>query len=694
MDAVWVKGLENEMNVQVTFVYSFVPGDDTVIEIAASNVYRLFFDGKLSGYGPARAAEGYVRLDKYRVPRDGDRPITVAVEVYSAQVSTFYIMKQPPFFACEITEGGRTVASTGDFRACMLSGRVQKVRRYAMQRSFTEVYRPVCDPHALYSGVTGPDGWLETVPVSMPEIIERRVSYPDLGEIPFKAAESGRLSVDGSDGCAIARYMDVEEYEGFDVRDFEDDHAEQAARLVFEKDELTEPARIGTMRYTAYDLGRSMTGFFKLRISAEPGTVLYILFDETAERTDGGLKLSPFRNNTVNVVKYVFPEGKSESVTFEPVTARYAFLAVTKGSLDIDGFSLVTYENPDPHAFRHSYADPELDEIVDAAVNTLSQNSVDILTDCPSRERAGWLCDSFFSSKAERLFTGDNRAEYSFLENYAMARSFPKIPDGMIPMCYPADSDGTYIPNWSMWYILELEDYLKRTGDRKMIDMSEDRVRGLISFYDRYLNEYGLLENLDSWVFIEWSMCNTDAYISGLNYPTNMLWADALRAAGTLYGIPGLSERCERIKETVRQMAWNGKFFEDNALRGEDGKLQMTGHTTETAQYYAFYFGIADRGTYPELWDLMLNTFGPSRDFMNVYPDVHFSNVLVGFYLRLELLSRYGYGEKLLEESKKLFLKMARETGTLWEHWRMGASLNHGFASAAAVYIDRFAERR
>ena len=31
----------------------------------------------------------------------------------------------------------------------------------------------------------------------------------------------------------------------------------------------------------------------------------------------------------------------------------------------------------------------------------------------------------------------------------------------MLPMCYPADHyDGNFIPNWAMWFVLELEEYI------------------------------------------------------------------------------------------------------------------------------------------------------------------------------------------------------------------------------------------
>ena len=41
---------------------------------------------------------------------------------------------------------------------------------------------------------------------------------------------------------------------------------------------------------------------------------------------------------------------------------------------------------------------------------------------------------------------------------------------------------------------------------------------------------------------------------------------------------------------------------------------------------------------------------------------------------------------------RDFFTQMAEMTGTLWEHSQLSCSLNHGFASMAAVYIDRCAQ--
>ena len=71
--------------------------------------------------------------------------------------------------------------------------------------------------------------------------------------------------------------------------------------------------------------------------------------------------------------------------------------------------------------------------------------------DCQSRERAGWLCDGYFTGKAERVLTGANKVEHDFLENFILENKFDHIPEGMIPMCYPSSHpDGNYIPTWAM----------------------------------------------------------------------------------------------------------------------------------------------------------------------------------------------------------------------------------------------------
>jgi len=691
MQAIWAKNLLTEKNITITFQHKLTPDTDTTLSLATSNLYRLFVNGKLTGYGPARAAHGYSRLDKYSLAEWSGKETVLSVEIHSANINTFYVVDEHPFFAAEIRSGENIIATAADFTAYYMNERVQKVRRFSFQRSFTEIYHLKGNPALFYAGNIDGRIPIETEPVSMNRILPRYVSYPKLNKLPSYSVEYGTVGI-ASDVTPwrdrAYNNIDSLKLKGFLPNELEEDSGEEAGQFTY-RAVSTSADMIGPMAYQIYDFGRTLTGFFSMHISAKVDTTLYILFDEVLSDYETHHAISPFRNNCCNVLKYTISTGEYDLLSFEANSARFATIVITDGLAEVVDFSMVLYENPDAVDFKYDYGDERLNKIVAASVNTFSQNAVDILTDCPSRERAGWLCDSYFSSRAEALFTGKNVVEKSFLENYALCQQSPYLPEGMLPMCYPADhNDGVYIPNWPMWYILELRNYLNRTNDRAMIDQSRKNVYALVDFFKKYYNEYGLLENLESWIFIEWSKCMDPEYTCGQNYPSNMIWAAALEAAAELYDDPSLAQQSDEMKKVIRELAWNGEFFEENSIRDQQGKLVKTGHTTETCQYYAFYFNTASREDYPELFNKLLAQFGPKRDVTAVYPEVYPSNAIVGNYLRLELMLRFGYTQKVLDECCDFFLDMADMTGTLWEHAKLNCSLNHGFASMAAVYID------
>lgn len=238
-----------------------------------------------------------------------------------------------------------------------------------------------------------------------------------------------------------------------------------------------------------------------------------------------------------------------------------------------------------------------------------------------------------------------------------------------------------------MWFVLELEEYIKRSGDCAFAERAKSRVYGLIQYFATFENEYGLLEKLEKWVFVEWSRANDPDVVQDVNFPTNMLYARMLQIAGRLYGDSALLEKSQKLQETIRQRSFNGLFFTDNERRTAHG-LENPGNITEVCQYYAFFMGTADKRTYPELWQTLVQKFGPHRA-ADCCPDVAPANAFIGDYLRLELLYLDGQTEKLLQDLKEYFTPMAERTGTLWEHDQPSASCCHGFASHVLYWLAK-----
>lgn len=109
--------------------------------MTGSTLYRVYLNGEVIHYGPARAPHGYVRCDRVMLAPIEECNI-LAIEVAGYNCPSFYTMDIPSFLQAEVYEDGTCIASTGrNFRGISLEGlREQKVLRYSYQRVFTEIW--------------------------------------------------------------------------------------------------------------------------------------------------------------------------------------------------------------------------------------------------------------------------------------------------------------------------------------------------------------------------------------------------------------------------------------------------------------------------------------------------------------------------------------------------------------------------
>ena len=209
-----------------------------------------------------------------------------------------------------------------------------------------------------------------------------------------------------------------------------------------------------------------------------------------------------------------------------------------------------------------------------------------------------------------------------------------------------------------------------------------------MNYFEKHENSYGLLENLDGWNFVEWSKANE--FVSGENFPTNMLYTMTLRKADKLFPGKGYSKKAISLTETICKMSYINGFFHDQALRNETDVLCVTDSVTETCQYYAFFTGVATRNTHADLLSKLVCDFGRKRKKTGVYKKIYPSNAFIGYFLRLEILAQNGYISEMLCDIEDYFLPMADSTGTLWEMNAPSASCNHGFASYVMVLLNKY----
>lgn len=687
---IWLKQNAEAKNIRAIFRTKAKIAKDSILKLATSGVYSLYVDGVFVAYGPSRAGRNHFRIDEIALEQFAcDKPRLITIEVQSYQVNSYCLIKQPPFLQAEIVTEGHVLTYTGDndFVAGRDTSLVQKVQRFSYQRPFVEAYRlkPDSYDYRICEDIILDE---EVVVLNEKQVVKRYAQYPLYETI------NGQLLLSGlAQKKENPTYVDSRSYtmigdklEGFYPEELEWHISREVQDYNFLKT-MDKKTTLTAGEYSIWNFGIDYAGFLRIQISVLQKTVLYAIFDEILVEEDVNI----IRDECCRAVKYELSEGNYDLKFFEPYCMKYAKILVTSGACEVHDVSMIGY-NHAPVKYEFTPQDENMQLLSKAAINTFRGNAVDLFTDCPSRERAGWLCDSYFTARAEHLLTGKNLVEKDFLLNFLHEDTYRGIEERMVPMCYPADHlDGVYIANWGLWLILELKDYLRRTGDRELVDMFRDKVFRLIDFHRSLENTEYLLTNIPEGVFVEWSHANE--MVQDINFPSNMIYHAALQVVAELYGCAELMEHAAQVKAAILKYAYVDGFFCDHAKYNEK-IVETIRESSETCQYYAFVFGIANPTSHSELFRKLLLEFSPRRRAQNQYPEICFSNLFMGIPLRIELLLQNKMFQEAYEEICFYYLKQAKLTGTFWETLDGGASYNHGLGSIVIDWLAKIEKQQ
>lgn len=483
-------------------------GDRPFLRVTACTVYRATLNGGYVGYGPARSAEGFFKVDEWPLDaREGTNELFLDVAGY-ANVSCQYVI-QPGFLQAEVVCGDRVLAATpADFTATEID-RDRGGAIYSRQRGFPG------ERYTVDAAATPKTVELTTGPAV--RYLPRGVPYPEF-RVKSHFAETN--------------------------------------------------TGVGTV----WQAPVNDSGFLGFNVKVTKPGVFVARFEEalTSGRIDPFRNGDPAKSwhGTANVLTWdVKRPGEYTFETFEPYAFKFVDAHMQSGQAEISAPYIRQFRNPHPDRAAFVSSDPDVDCIFRAACDTLAQNGVDIYTDCPGRERLAWLCDSWFSAQAAAYLTGDFGVERAYLEMFAMAPRFKAgVPRGGMPGFYPGQ---TFMPHYNMWYIIQCAAYISRCNPdeaKSFADLAKHRILSTIDFLSSFENGEGLIENPPGDKFIDQSQARI--LTSGVSFAGNMLWAKALQCAGETYGRKDLVERADRLRETIRRLSYDGMYFHDQMVRG------------------------------------------------------------------------------------------------------------------------------
>ncbi|MEM9515674.1 MAG: alpha-L-rhamnosidase C-terminal domain-containing protein [Actinomycetota bacterium] len=197
----------------------------------------------------------------------------------------------------------------------------------------------------------------------------------------------------------------------------------------------------------------------------------------------------------------------------------------------VHGVEIIERLYPVSGGARFASSDPLLDRIYEVGRRSVSLNSTDAYTDCPTREQRAWTGDAVVHQMVD-LTTND---DWLLARRNVALIGESRRPDGMLPMAVGGDAeavDFTIIPDWALHWIHAVWNLYRYVGDREEIAAHLVVAEGVLAWFDAFVDDRGLLRDVVGWVIIDWSAVSTDGACAALNG----LYGRALREFAEMAG--------------------------------------------------------------------------------------------------------------------------------------------------------------
>jgi len=183
--------------------------------------------------------------------------------------------------------------------------------------------------------------------------------------------------------------------------------------------------------------------------------------------------------------------------------------------------------------------------------------------DTPYYEQLQYIGDTRIQALISLYLTGDDRLVRQAISHFDVSR----IPDGITASRYPSDL-GQYIPTFSLLWVAMVHDYWMHRDDPAYVRALMPGVRGVLAWYERHVDETGLLGPMPWWSFVdwakEWPVGIPPGAKDGHSAMITLQFAYALQRAAELedtFGVPSEAARYRTLARSltaaVRAKAWD-----------------------------------------------------------------------------------------------------------------------------------------
>ncbi len=425
-----------------------------------------------------------------------------------------------------------------------------------------------------------------------------------------------------------------------------------------------------------FDMGRNFAGWVRLNVQAPAGTIISMRFAETLA-PDGMVDMGSTGVGATHVEQtdtYICRGGGLE--IWEPRFTYHGFRYV-----EMTGYpgqpapdmleGIVVYTAVEP-AGTFTCSDPMLNRIHQTAIHTLTSNLHSVPTDCPAREKCGWLGDAHVMAEMS-IFNFDMPV---FWSKYVMdIETNRRSRGGIVEDIAPGrrQEPGTH-PDWGSAFI-QIPWYLYLYyGDTEVIREHYEGMQEFLAHVEGLAKEYIVSEGYGDWCPPGGARpTETPVALTSTAY----FYFDTviMARAAELLGKPEDAARFRDLAGKIRE-AFISRFY--------DPAEKTFG--SQTADAFALYLGLEPEGAAEDvaasLADNVVRVKGG-----------HFATGVTGSLHLYRELSGYGYDDAALGIFRKTDYPSINNlfslgATTLWEKWEKSyGSLNHPMQGGFDVWF-------
>ena len=243
---------------------------------------------------------------------------------------------------------------------------------------------------------------------------------------------------------------------------------------------------------TVVDFGQNLAGVVHFTVNGPQGSRIQLTHGETLT-AEGEFTADTFGHSRQQV-SYTLagrPEGEEYAARFTYHGFRYARLDEWPGPCapTVDDFTALVLSSDSPRVGHFECSHPGLNQLVENIDRSQLANFVDIPTDCPTREKAGWTGDIAVYARTGAL----NRHIAGVLTKWLGDVREDQLPDGRIPCVVPLSKsyDSFYMrpthgaAAWADACVLVPWTLYQFYGDRRVLEENYATMNRWVDYLER-----------------------------------------------------------------------------------------------------------------------------------------------------------------------------------------------------------------